>query len=117
MQQLESGRQKNQKQIAALQEALKKKDSQAAEHDTRLSAIKDSTAIELAAKADRIKELESMVGDQKLKLTQAEENIRRMQASEKSLQSTPQAADQAYADLKENHQKLLEELAALKQEN
>ncbi|MGB5748463.1 MAG: hypothetical protein WBM69_15900 [Desulfobacterales bacterium] len=114
---LESGRQKNQKIIAELQEALKKNDSQAAELDTRLAAIKDSTGKELAAKADRISELESMVGDQKLQLTQAEETIRRLQESEKSLQSKLQAADQAYADLNESHQRLSEELTALKKEN
>jgi len=114
---LESGRQKNQKIIAELQEVRKKNDSQAAELDTRLAAIKDSTGKELVAKADRISELESMVGDQKLQLTQAAETIRRLQESEKSLQSKLQAADQAYAELNESHQRLSEELTALKKEN
>ena len=114
---LESGRQKNQKIIAELQEVRKKNDSQAAELDTRLAAIKDSTGKELAAKTDRISELESMVGDQKLQLTQAAETIRRFQESEKSLQSKLQAADQAYAELNESHQRLSEELTALKKEN
>ena len=114
---LESGRQKNQKIIAELQEVRKKNDSQAAELDTRLAAIKDSTGKELAAKTDRISELESMVGDQKLQLIQAAETIRRFQESEKSLQSKLQAADQAYAELNESHQRLSEELTALKKEN
>jgi len=104
---LESGRQKNQKKIAALQEALSKKDSQAAELDTHLSAIKDSSA----------NELENMVGDQKLQLTKTADTIRRLEMSEKEMQSKLQAADQAYADLNESHQRLLDELAALKKEN
>jgi len=111
---LESGRQKKQKKIVELQEALKKNDSQAAELGTRLSAIKDSTGKELAAKADRISELENMVGDQKLQLTQAAETIQRLQETEKVLEEKLQAADQAYADLNASHQRLSEELSALK---
>jgi chromosome segregation ATPase len=114
---LESGRQKNQKKMVALQEALKKKDSQVAELNKDLSAIKDNTENELAAKTVRIDELENMVGDQKLKLTQAAETIQRLQESEKSLQEKLQAADLAYADLEQSHQKLLDELAAPKKEN
>ena len=114
---LESGRQKNQKKIAELQEALNKKDSQAAELDTHLSAIKNSSAKELAAREARISELENMVGDQKLQLTKTAETIRRLETSEKEMQSKLQAADQAYADLNESHQRLLDELAALKKEN
>jgi chromosome segregation ATPase len=114
---LESGRQKNQKKIAELQEALNIKDSQAAELDTHLSAIKDSSAKELAAQGARISELENMVGDQKLQLTKTAETIRRLETSEKEMQSKLQAADQAYADLNASHQKLLDELAALKKEN
>jgi|GEM_PF-980139 len=114
---LESGRQKNQKKIAELQEALNIKDSQAAELDTHLSAIKDSSAKELAAQGARISELENMVGDQKLQLTKTAETIRRLETSEKEMQSKLQAADQAYADLNESHQKLLDELAALKKVN
>lgn len=114
---LESGRQKNHKIIAELQETLKSKDRQAAKLDTRLSAIKGSTGKELAAQENRISELENMVGDQKLQLTQAEETIRRLEESEKSLQEKLQAADQAYADLNKTHQSLLDELAALKNEN
>ena len=114
---LESGRQKNHKIIGELQEALKSKDRQAAKLDTRLSAIKGSTGKELAAQKERISELENMVGDQKLQLTQAEETIRRLEESEKSLQEKLQAADQAYADLNKNHQSLLDELAALKEAN
>jgi len=114
---LESGRQKNQKTIAELQEALNKKDSQAAELDTHLSAIKNSSAKELAAREARISELENMVGDQKLQLTKTAETIRRLETSEKEMQEKLQAADQAYADLNESHQRLSEELAALKKEN
>lgn len=114
---LESGRQKNQKKIAELQEALNKKDSQAAELDTHLSAIKYSSAKELAAQEARISELENMVGDQKLQLTKTAETIQRLETSEKEMQSKLQAADQAYADLNESHQRLLDELAALKKEN
>jgi chromosome segregation ATPase len=114
---LESGRQKNHRIIAELQEALKSKDRQAAKLDTRLSAIKGSTGQELAAQKERINELENMVGDQKLQLTQAEKTIRRLEESEKSLQEKLQAADQAYADLNKNHQSLLDELAALKEAN
>lgn len=114
---LESGRQKNQKKIDELQEALNKKDSQAAELDTHLSAIKDSSARELAVQEARISELEKMVGDQKLQLTKTAETIRRLETSEKEMQSKLQAADQAYADLIKNHQKLLDELDALKKEN
>jgi len=114
---LESGRQKNHKIIVELQEALKRKDSQAADLDTRLSAIKDNTGKELAAQEDRISQLQNMVGDQKLQLTQAEETIRRVQESENSLQSKLQAADAAYTDLKNDHQRLLDELADLKNEN
>jgi len=111
---LESGRQKNQKIIAELQEIITKNDSQAAELDTRLSAIKNSTDKELAAKEDRINELENMVGDQKLQLTQAAETIERLEETEKALQEKLQAADQAYADLNASHQRLSEELTALK---
>jgi chromosome segregation ATPase len=114
---LESGRQKNQKKIAELQEAFNIKESQAAELDTHLSAIKDSSARELAAQEARISELENMVGDQKLQLTKTAETIRRLETSEKEMQSKLQAADQAYADLNASHQKLLDELAALKKEN
>ena len=114
---LESGRQKNQKKIAELQEAFNIKESQAAELDTHLSAIKDSSAKELAAQGARISELENMVGDQKLQLTKTAETIRRLETSEKEMQSKLQAADQAYADLNASHQKLLDELAALKKEN
>jgi len=114
---LESGRQKNQKKIAELQEALNIKDSQAAELDTRLSAIKDGSAKELAAQEARISELENMVGDQKLQLARTAETIRRLETAEKEMQSKLKAADQAYADLNESHQKLLDELAALKKEN
>ena len=114
---LESGRQKNQKKIAELQEALNIKESQAAELDTHLSAIKDSSVRELAAQEARISELENMVGDQKLQLTKTAETIRRLETSEKEMQSKLQAADQAYADLNASHQKLLDELAALKKEN
>lgn len=114
---LESGRQKNQKKIAELQEALNKKDSQAAELDTHLSAIKYSSTKELAAQEARISELENMVGDQKLQLTKTAETIQRLETSEKEMQSKLQAADQAYADLNESHQRLLDELAALKKEN
>jgi chromosome segregation ATPase len=114
---LESGRQKNQKKIAELQEALNIKDSQAAELDTHLSAIKDSSAKELAAQAARISELENMVGNQKLQLTKTAETIRRLETSEKEMQSKLEAADQAYTDLNESHQKLLDELTALKKEN
>ena len=114
---LESGRQKNHRIIAELQEALKSKNRQAAELDTRLSAIKDSTGNKLAGQEVRISELENMVGDQKLQLTQAEKTIRRLEESEKSLQEKLQAADQAYADLNKNHQSLLDELTTLKKEN
>ena len=114
---LESGRQKNQKKIAELQEAFNIKESQAAELDTHLSAIKDSSAKELAAQGARISELENMVGDQKLQLTKTAETIRRLETSEKEMQSKLQAADQAYADLNASHQKLLDELAALKKAN
>jgi chromosome segregation ATPase len=114
---LESGRQKNQKKIAELQEAFNIKESQAAELDTHLSAIKDSSARELAAQEARISELENMVGDQKLQLTKTAETIRRLETSEKEMQSKLQSADQAYADLNASHQKLLDELAALKKEN
>jgi chromosome segregation ATPase len=114
---LESGRQKNQKKIAELQEALNKKDSQAAELDTHLSAIKDSSTKELAARGARISELENMAGDQKLQLTKTAETIQRLEMSEMEMQSKLQAADQAYADLNESHQRLSEELAALKKEN
>jgi chromosome segregation ATPase len=114
---LESGRQKNQKKIAELQEAFNIKESQAAELDTHLSAIKDSSARELAAQEARISELENMVGDQKLQLTKTAETIRRLETSEKEMQSKLQAADQSYADLNASHQKLLDELAALKKEN
>ena len=114
---LESGRQKNQKKINELQEALKKKDNQAAESETRLYAIKDSTDKEIAVLTNRISELENMVGDQKLKLTQAEETIRRLEASGKALQEKLQTADQSYNDLEQAHQRLLDELAVLKKEN
>lgn len=90
---LESGRQKSQKKIAELQEALKEKDSQLTQRDTRLATIKESTAKELAAQKNQIIELENMVGDQKLKLTQAEETIRRLEASEEALQERLQTAD------------------------
>ncbi len=114
---LESERQKNQKLIAGLREALQNKDSQAAELDTRLTAIKDTTKAELTAQSGRISELENLVGDQKLQLTQAEETIRRLAESERALQDKLQAAERAYSVLKESHQRLAEELAALKKEN
>ena len=114
---LESGRQKNEKKIAALKSALQQKDTEAAELNARLSKMKENTGQELAAKDGRITELENGAADQTRQLTEAKVTIQRLEESEKELHSKLQAADLAYADLNESHQKLSEELAALRKED
>ena len=114
---LESGRQKNQKKIAELKSALQQKDNEAAELNARLSEMKVNTENKLSAKEGEIKHLANGAADQTRLLSEARDMIQRLEESEKALQEKLQAADQAYADLNESHQRLLDELAALKKEN
>jgi septal ring factor EnvC (AmiA/AmiB activator) len=115
---LESGRQKNQKKIAELKSALQQKDTEVAELiNARLSEMKVNTENRLSAKEGEIKHLANGAADQTRLLSEARDMIQRLEESEKALQEKLQAADQAYADLNESHQRLLDELAALKKEN
>jgi chromosome segregation ATPase len=114
---LEQGKQKYQKRIAELKSVGQEKDNEAAELNSRLSAMKASSGQELAAKDGRITELEKEMANQTPQLTGAKDKIQRLEESEQALQNKLQAADQAYADLNKSHQSLLDELAALKKEN
>ncbi|MEE4263862.1 MAG: hypothetical protein V2I56_14310 [Desulfobacteraceae bacterium] len=114
---LESRRQKIEKEIAVLESALQRKDIEIAKLNASLSEIKTGTGPEMAAEKRRVTDLENRFADQTHQLTEAQETIQRLEASEKSLQEKLQAADQANADLSESNQRLLDELAALKKEN
>jgi chaperonin cofactor prefoldin len=61
--------------------------------------------------------LEKSVAEQTRQLTEAQATIQRLETSERQLQEKLQAADKAFAELSENHQKLIDELAVLKKEN
>ena len=114
---LEQGKQKSQKEITELKGALRKKNNEAAEFNSRLSAMMAGSGKELVAKDGRITELETETADQTLQLTEAKDRIQRLEESEQALQNKLQAADQAYADLNKSHQSLLDELTALKKAN
>ena len=114
---LEQGKQKSQKEIAELKNALREKDNEAAEFNSRLSAMMAGSGKELVAKDGRITELENEIADQTRQLTEAKDRIQRLEESEQALQNKLQAADQAYADLNKSHQSLLDELTALKKAN
>ena len=114
---LEQGKQKSQKEIAELKNTLREKDNEAAEFNSRLSAMMAGSGKELVAKDGRITELENEIADQTRQLTEAKDRIQRLEESEQALQNKLQAADQAYADLNKSHQSLLDELTALKKAN
>ena len=109
---LESRKQKNEKEIAVLKSALQSKDGEIAKLSASLSEIKTSTGQEMAAEKGRTTDLENRVADQTRQLTEARETIQRLEASEKELQEKLQAADQAYTNLKNEDQRLLDEQAA-----
>jgi len=110
-------KQKNQKEIAELKSALREKNEEAAEFNSRLSAMMAGSGKELVAKDGRITELENEMADQTRLLTEAKDRIQGLEESEQALQNKLQAADQAYADLNKSHQSLLDELTALKKAN
>ncbi len=114
---LEQGKQKSQNEVAELKNALREKDNEAAEFNSRLSAMMAGSGKELVAKEGRITELEKETADQTRQLTEAKDRIQRLEESEQALQNKLQAADQAYADLDKSHQRLLDELTALKKAN
>ena len=113
----ESHRQKLEKQTAALQSALQDKDNEIARLGEELSEIKTSTGREMAAVKERMTELENTVADQTRTLAEARKNIQRLEASEQQLQQKLQAADTAYTDLKNDHQRLLDQQTAPVKEN
>jgi chromosome segregation ATPase len=114
---MESHRQKLEKQTAALQSALQDKDNEIARLGEELSEIKASTGREMAAVQERMTELENTVADQTRQLAEARKNIQRLEASEQQLQQKLQAADTAYTDLKNDHQRLLDQQTAPVKEN
>ena len=110
-------KQKSQKEIAELKSALREKNKEAAEFNSRLSAMMAGSGKELVAKDGRITELENEMADQTRLLTEAKDRIQGLEESEQALQNKLQAADQAYADLNKSHQSLLDELTDLKKAN
>ena len=110
-------KQKSQKEIAELKSALREKNKEAAEFNSRLSAMMAGSGKELVVKDGRITELENEMADQTRLLTEAKDKIQGLEESEQALQNKLQAADQAYADLNKSHQSLLDELTALKKAN
>lgn len=114
---LESRNQKNEQEIEDLKNVLNEKDSEIARINTALSTMKESTAKDMAASQACAEELDKTVTDQTRQLAEAQAAVQRLEASESDLQEKLLAADSEYAELNENHQKLLVELAALKKEN
>ena len=114
---LESRNQKNEQEIEDLKNVLNEKDSEIARINTALSTMKESTAKDMAASQACAEELDKTVADQTRQLAEAQAAVQRLEASESDLQEKLLAADSEYAELNENHQKLLVELAALKKEN
>ena len=114
---LESRNQKNQKQIAALESALRDKDDEIAKLNAGLSEIKTSTGREVAAEKGRSTELEDTVADQARQLSEAKETIQRLEASEKALQEKLRAADPAGTSLKNEDPQLLDEQATPRKQN
>lgn len=114
---LESRNQKNEQEIEDLKNVLNEKDSEIARINTALSTMKESTAKDMAASQACAEELDKTVTDQTRQLAEAQAVVQRLEASESDLQEKLLAADSEYAELNENHQKLLVELAALKKEN
>lgn len=114
---LEQGKQKSQREIAELKSGLREKNNEAAEFNSRLSAMMAGSGKELVAKDGRIAGLETEMADQTRQLTEAIDRIQRLEESEQALQNKLQTAEQAYADLNKSHQSLLDELTALKKEN
>jgi len=114
---LESRNQKNEQEIEDLKNVLNEKDSEIARINTALSTMKESAAKDMAASQACAEELDKTVADQTRQLAEAQAAVQRLEASESDLQEKLLAADSEYAELNENHQKLLVELAALKKEN
>ena len=120
---LESRNQKNQKQIAALESALRDKDDEIEKLTAGLSEIKISTGQEVAAEKGRSTELENTVADQARQLSEAQETIQRLEASEKALQEKLLAAEPAVAaepagtSLKNEDPQLLDEQATPRKQN
>jgi chromosome segregation ATPase len=115
--QLEARKQKHQKEIAALESALRTKDDKIAKLSASLSEIKTSTGQEIATEKGRITELENTVADQTRQLTEAQETIQRLEASEMALQEKLRAADPADTNLKNEDQQLLDEQASPGKQN
>jgi len=114
---LESERQKTIKETALMGSALQQKNNDVAELNARIAEIRNTVDAELAAKDRRITELENAAADQNRRFTEVQETIRRLEASEKALQSRVNTADQAYTDLSKRHESLLEEFANIKKAN
>ena len=114
---LESRKQKNEKEIAALKSALQNKDNEIAELNAGLSKMKARAGQDMAVEKGRTIQLENRVADQTRQLTEAKKTIQRLGASEKELQEKLQAADQAFTNLKNDHQRLSDEQAAPEKEN
>jgi len=114
---LESRNQKDEQEIAALKSVLKDKDNEITRITGSLTELKDNTGKDMAAQKAQLIELENTIADQTRQLTEARTTIQGLETSKSQLQEKLQAADKAFAELNENHQKLLDELAALKKEN
>jgi len=114
---LESERQKTIKETALMGSALQQKNNDVAELNARIAEIRNTVDAELAAKDRRITELENAAADQNRRFAEVQETIRRLEASEKALQSRVNTADQAYTDLSKRHESLLEEFANIKKAN
>ena len=114
---LEYRNQKNEQKIATLKSMVTDRDGEIVKINSELAAIKENTGKDMAASKSRAVELENTLADQTRQLSEARAAVQRLEASEKELQEKLQAADTAYAELRANHQKLLDELAELKKEN
>ena len=114
---MEARNQKNEKQIAALESALRNKDDEIAKLGARLSEIQANTDQEMAAEKGRMAELEKRIADQTRELTEAQETIQRLEASEKALQEKLQGTDPANTSLKTEDPRLLDEQTAPEKQN
>lgn len=114
---LESRNQKNEQEIEDLKNVLNEKDSEIARINTSLSTMKENDGKDLASSQARAAELEKTVADQTRQLTEARATIQGLETSERQLQERLQAADKVLEAQNENHQKLSDELDALKKDN
>ena len=114
---LESRNQKNEQEIEDLKNVLNEKDSEIARINTSLSTMKENDGKDLASSQAHAAELEKTVADQTRQLTEARATIQGLETSERQLQERLQAADKVLEAQNENHQKLSDELDALKKDN